>query len=93
MNVNLYDIEDYENKTTLRPQKNKPNSNPICILSSLVSLCPRKRVACPGSHLGEPSNPGRAAQQINKFYLTPKVAKSIITGEICDSIQYIMSDI
>ena len=29
MNVNLYVIEDYENETTLRPQKNKPNSNPI----------------------------------------------------------------
>jgi len=25
MNVNLYVIEDYENETTLRPQKNKPN--------------------------------------------------------------------
>jgi len=24
MNVNLYVTEDYENKTTLRPQKNKP---------------------------------------------------------------------
>ncbi len=29
MNVNLYVIKDYENETTLRPQKNKPNSNPI----------------------------------------------------------------
>ncbi len=25
MNVNLYVIEDYENETALRPQKNKPN--------------------------------------------------------------------
>jgi hypothetical protein len=25
MNVNLYIIEDYENETTLRPQKTKPN--------------------------------------------------------------------
>jgi len=29
MNVNLYVIEDYENETAFRPQKNKPNSNPI----------------------------------------------------------------
>ena len=29
MNANLYIIEDYENETTFRPQKNKPNSNPI----------------------------------------------------------------
>ncbi len=27
MNVNLYVIEDYENETTLRPQKNKPNQS------------------------------------------------------------------
>jgi len=25
MNVNLYIIEDYENKTAFRPEKNKPN--------------------------------------------------------------------
>jgi hypothetical protein len=25
MNVNLFFIEDYENETALRPQKNKPN--------------------------------------------------------------------
>ena len=29
MSVNLYIIEDYENETAFRPQKNKPNSNPI----------------------------------------------------------------
>ena len=29
----------------------------------------------------------------NKFDLTPKVCKSIIAKEICDSIQYIMSDL
>ena len=29
MNANLYIIEDYDNETTFRPQKNKPNSNPI----------------------------------------------------------------
>jgi hypothetical protein len=29
MNVNLYIIEDYENETALRPQKNKPKTNPI----------------------------------------------------------------
>ncbi len=29
MNANVYVIEDYENETALRPQKNKPNSNPI----------------------------------------------------------------
>ncbi len=29
MSVNLYVIEDYENETTLRPQKNKPNSKPV----------------------------------------------------------------
>jgi hypothetical protein len=31
MNVNVYFIKDYENKTALRPKKtnpNKPNSNP-----------------------------------------------------------------
>ena len=36
---------------------------------------------------------GRQGDQKNKFYLTPKVGKSIIAREICDSIQYIMSDI
>ncbi len=29
MNANVYVIEDYENETAFRPQKNKPNSNPI----------------------------------------------------------------
>ncbi len=29
MNVNLYVIEDYENETAFRPQKNKPKTNPI----------------------------------------------------------------
>ncbi len=29
MNVNAFLQKDYENETTLRPQKNKPNSNPI----------------------------------------------------------------
>ncbi len=29
MSANVYVIEDYENKTALRPKKNKPNSNPI----------------------------------------------------------------
>jgi len=29
MNVNLYIIEDYENKTAFRLRKNKPNSNPV----------------------------------------------------------------
>jgi len=29
MNANLYFIEDYENETALRPQKNKPKTNPI----------------------------------------------------------------
>ncbi len=27
MNANLYVIEDYENETAFRPQKNKPNQN------------------------------------------------------------------
>ncbi len=27
MNVNLYVIEDYENKTAFRPQKNKPKQS------------------------------------------------------------------
>jgi len=31
MNVNLYILKDYENETAFRPQKNKPNSNPISI--------------------------------------------------------------
>ncbi len=29
MNVNLYVIEDYENETAFRPQKNKPKTKPI----------------------------------------------------------------
>ena len=29
MDVNLFVIEDYENETAFRLQKNKPNSNPI----------------------------------------------------------------
>ncbi len=29
MNVNLYVIEDYENKTALRLEQNKPKTNPI----------------------------------------------------------------
>ncbi len=37
MNVNSYDIEDYENNTAFRPQKNKPNSNPISA-ESLLNL-------------------------------------------------------
>ncbi len=35
MNVDLYVIKDYENKTAFRLQKNKPNSNPISAESSL----------------------------------------------------------
>ncbi len=31
MNINLYILKDYENKTALRLQKNKPNSNPISV--------------------------------------------------------------
>ncbi len=31
MNVNLYDIEYYENKTDFRLKKNKANSNPISV--------------------------------------------------------------
>jgi hypothetical protein len=29
MNVNAFSQKDYENETAFRPQKNKPNSNPI----------------------------------------------------------------
>ena len=29
MSANLYVIEDYENETAFRPQKNKPKTNPI----------------------------------------------------------------
>ncbi len=29
MNVNAFLQKDYENETAFRPQKNKPNSNPI----------------------------------------------------------------
>jgi hypothetical protein len=29
MNANVYIIEDYENETAIRPQKNKPKTNPI----------------------------------------------------------------
>ncbi len=39
MNANVYVIEDYENETTFRPQKNKPNSNPI---SSKAKIACRK---------------------------------------------------
>ncbi len=41
MSVNLYVIEDYENETTFRPQKNKPNSNPI--LSAVGGLQMNKK--------------------------------------------------
>jgi len=30
MNANLYIIEDYENETAFRLQKNKPKTNPTC---------------------------------------------------------------
>jgi len=42
MNANVYLIEDYENETTLRPKKTNPNKPN---LSSLVSLCLRRRVS------------------------------------------------
>jgi hypothetical protein len=29
MNATVYATKDYENETAFRPQKNKPNSNPI----------------------------------------------------------------
>ena len=29
MSANVYVIEDYENETAFRPQKNKPKTNPI----------------------------------------------------------------
>jgi hypothetical protein len=31
MSANIYVIEDYENETAFRLQKNKPNSNPILV--------------------------------------------------------------
>jgi len=31
MNVNLYVIEDYENKTAFRLEQNKPKTNPISV--------------------------------------------------------------
>ena len=100
MNANLYNTTDYENKWQRRVRKNKPNSNPIqigrqrsdvCFLSSV--FCLRSSVFCPLFSGWLSSRRSGAAQQINKFDLTPKVGKSIIAGETCDSIQYIMSDI
>jgi len=38
MNVNLYVIEDYDNETAFRPQKNKPKTNPICILAVIAGF-------------------------------------------------------
>ncbi len=40
MNATLFAAKDYENETTLRPQKNKPNSNPIS--KQLVGAGPRR---------------------------------------------------
>ncbi len=37
MNVNAFSQKDYENETTFRPQKNKPNSNPIKPISKAAS--------------------------------------------------------
>ena len=39
MNANAFSQKDYENETTFRPQKNKPNSNPIS--EQLVRARPR----------------------------------------------------
>jgi hypothetical protein len=38
MNVSIFATKDYENETTFRPQKNKPNSNPISVKKCLK--CP-----------------------------------------------------
>ncbi len=37
MNVNLYIIEDYENETAFRPQKNKPKQTQLPVLTCRVS--------------------------------------------------------
>jgi len=37
MNVNLYVIEDYENETAFRPQKNKPNQSQS-LVKDLIAL-------------------------------------------------------
>jgi hypothetical protein len=37
MSANLYVIEDYENDTAFRLQKNKPNSNPISINRGIIN--------------------------------------------------------
>ncbi|MBA7479991.1 hypothetical protein ES707_15435 [subsurface metagenome] len=37
MNANAFSQKDYENETTFRPQKNKPNSNPV-----LSAACPER---------------------------------------------------
>ncbi len=39
MNANAFSQKDYENETAFRPQKNKPNSNPIS--KQLVGARPR----------------------------------------------------
>jgi len=46
MNVNLYIIEDYEIFIPLAGQKNKPNSNPICILSGAAVFFPAASLSC-----------------------------------------------
>ena len=44
MNANVYVIEDYENETAFRPQKNKPKTNPI--LSAVGGFQNELKIAC-----------------------------------------------
>ena len=47
MNVNLYIIEDYENETAFRPQKNKPNQTQFPYIDNLPCSIHDKTSALP----------------------------------------------
>ncbi len=65
MSANVYVIEDYENKTAFRPQKNKPKQSQFqteslskCSLAQTMRFAILERQLCngaPGSLFGEPN--------------------------------------
>ena len=48
MNANLYVIEDYENETTFRPQKNKPNQSQFPKVQNELKIACQKIWPHPG---------------------------------------------
>ncbi len=46
MNVNIFATKNYENKTTLRPQKNKPNQTQFQALPYLPKVREEKNRSC-----------------------------------------------